>query len=927
MDLDRWRLIQTHFDEVLRRPPDERAAYLDRACAADDALRAEVLALLEAAPTEAGDPVAEIVGAAAESFVERARSSNVGLRLGPWRLIRHLADGGMGSVWLAERADGRYQQEVALKLLSPALMSPDARVRFEAERRILARLDHPNLARLLDGGETEDGLPYLVMQYVDGLPIDVHVRQARLDTAARLRLFRQVCEVVIYAHRNLVVHRDIKPGNILVDREGRPVLLDFGIAKLIEGSEGDLTLTGQRVFTPTHSSPEQIRGEAVTTATDVYGLGVLLYQLLSGQLPFPGAGRTPAQIARDVLEKDPPRPSTVAGQTPTPAATPPGEPAPGRAPDAARLGRELRGDLDNIVLMALRKDPERRYPSVAALAADIDNVLLHRPVSARADTWRYRARKYVRRHRAGVGAGVGMTLTVLALVTGYTWQLGLARDRAESAREEAVAEARRATRTAQLLENLFADTDPERSRQRQVTAVELLQRGAARIGAELHDQPVLHARLLRTIGKAFEALGDYEQAHAHIERAVRLLDQPAQRAAHCEMVLELGRLLIVMSRHDEAEPVLQACVREPAVADELDRNEARIVQALAAIDRTRLDFGRAEQRARTALAALTRLAGADSADVFEALTDLGYILGNAGRFAAALELCHRRLAMATRLFGDDSVTVSRVLASLANLQRTIGQFEAAVGNTARALALVERLHAPDSVRVAHALSAHAQSLAMVGQMAEAAALDERALATYRRAFGDRNPWTLEQTRQLASDYRQLGRAADAEATLAPALAGRDESVPDLERGERARAVETLAGLREDRRQWADAERLYRRALALLQSDPTGWAALRVKESLAWMLGRQGRLAEGESVYRELAATSARLHATELPQEYARLLETYAEWLDMTGQRARAAALRARHRRDIAAGADYIARMREVEQREQAAASRAGAPGR
>ena len=445
-DADRWRRVEAVFAEAADLAPADRSRYLDDACrvpggGADAALRAEVEALLaldlEAAAffDDAHDHLASVAGRLADPAAEAGPE-----RVGAWRLVREVGRGGMGTVHLAARADGRFEQTAAVKLVRTGL-APDLVARFRAERQILARLDHPAIARLLDGGRTDDGRPYLVMEYVDGEPITAYCDRRRLSVNERLALFRTVCEAVQFAHQHLVVHRDLKPSNVLVaegaDGQPRVKLLDFGIAKLLaEAADGPSpveTQPDQRVMTPEYAAPEQVRGEPVSTATDVYALGVLLYELLTGRRPHAHASGRHA-VERAILDTEPVRPSeavtvrvTAGGRVPSDPSQP--EPAADafagdtgvlRATTADRLRRRLRGDLDRIVLKALRKEPQRRYDGAAALAADVRRHLDGLPVQARRDTLAYRASKFVRRHRAGVA--------VAALVV--VWGLGAAAVRA-----------------------------------------------------------------------------------------------------------------------------------------------------------------------------------------------------------------------------------------------------------------------------------------------------------------------------------------------------------------------------------------------------------------------------------------------------------------------------------------------------------------
>ena len=425
MAADRWRRIESLFDEAAALPAGERAAFLSSACGEDLDLKGEVESLL-AADEQAAEFLQRpaVVSAAAPPS---PLSSLVGRRVGHYEVEGRIGEGGMSTVYLAVRADDAYQQKVALKVLGYGADRSDLSARFRAERQILASLDHPGIARLLDGGSTEDGRPYLVMEYIQGVPLDKYCDQHRLGLEARVDLVRQVCAAVQYAHQNLVVHRDIKPSNILVTADGVPRLLDFGIAKLLEGTELpgtiEATMTGQRLMTPQYASPEQVEGGAITTATDVYSLGVLLYVLLTGHLPYRLQGTSSDALQRAVVEQDPERPSTAVGR---------GEGSPeARGLRPQQLRRKLRGDLDNIVMVALRKEPSRRYASVALLSEDLRRYREHLPVAAQPDTLAYRMRKFVGRHKAGVGAvavGLAMILGLTAMMTVQAVRLTRQRD-------------------------------------------------------------------------------------------------------------------------------------------------------------------------------------------------------------------------------------------------------------------------------------------------------------------------------------------------------------------------------------------------------------------------------------------------------------------------------------------------------------------
>jgi len=410
MDTDRWRRVKTIVADALDQPARTRSAFLDAACASDAPLRREVESLL-ASHERAADFIERPAPIPLEAL-DLARTAEIaaGAQVGPYRLIRSLGSGGMGTVYLAERADEAFDKRVAIKFVGNALAHPHMVDRFLTERRILATLDHPNITRLLDAGATADGNPYVVMEYVEGEPIDVFGR--RLPLRARLELFRSLCAAVHYAHQRLIVHRDIKAGNILVDAEGRPKLLDFGIAKLLEADSGlgERTLSVARALTPESASPEQLKDEPITVASDVYSLGVLLYRLLTDRKPFGGAMMTNTELTRAICEVDPPAPSRV-----------------------ARVDREL----DWITMMALRKEPARRYGSAQQFGEDIGRYLGGRPVLAAPDTWTYRTRKFVVRRWVGVAAAAAVFVALAAGAAATYYQARRAERRFDDVRRMA----------------------------------------------------------------------------------------------------------------------------------------------------------------------------------------------------------------------------------------------------------------------------------------------------------------------------------------------------------------------------------------------------------------------------------------------------------------------------------------------------------
>lgn len=432
MNSERHQLITDLLSQALEQAPGERAAFLENACAGDAELRREVESLifvLEESPSFIESPA---VAGFAEVFAAKAEDRfTEGQRIGHYRIIREIGRGGMGAVYLAERAD-EYREQVALKIVKRGMDTDFVLRRFRHERQILASLHHPNIARLLDGGTTEDGLPYFVMEYIEGRPVDEYCDLHNLPVVERLNLFRTICAAVHYAHQSLVIHRDIKPGNILIMEDGTPKLLDFGIAKILNpeiSQTVEKTATLMRLMTPEYASPEQVRGEPVTTATDVYSLGVVLYELLTGHRPYHITSILPSDIERIICNQEPVKPSTAVNR-PEERLTSGGETiiitpdqvSRTREGQPEKLRRRLTGDLDNIVLMALRKEPARRYASVEHLAEDIRRHLEGLPVNARRDTLSYRASKFVLRHKVGVAAAALVVLSLIAGLIATVWQ-------------------------------------------------------------------------------------------------------------------------------------------------------------------------------------------------------------------------------------------------------------------------------------------------------------------------------------------------------------------------------------------------------------------------------------------------------------------------------------------------------------------------
>jgi serine/threonine protein kinase/tetratricopeptide (TPR) repeat protein len=616
----RWARLSVALDALLDEGPAGRDAALARIAATDPALAADLQRLLEA---EAGTGLLEHGIASATPDLLQALAdggdadagSGAGDRIGAWRVLRELGRGGMGEVLLAERADGAFAQFAALKRLKRGMDSEELLRRFAQERRILAGLSHPHIARLLDGGIDAAGRPWFAMEYVEGEPITAHAAHHALGVRERLQLMQRVCEAVAYAQGRLVVHRDLKPSNLLVDARGEPHLLDFGIAKLLADT-GDATLTGTgvRVLSPAYAAPEQLLGQAVSTATDVYALGVLLYELLTGHLPHRRHGLA-AEVSSDVLAAETTeRPSQVLrrADADTLART-----FGARARERDRFAREIQGDLDRIVLTALRREPERRYASAAALADDLRLFLDGRPVAARPDTSGYRLRTFLRRHRVGAAASLLVLLSLLAGLGVALWQADVARRHAREAdrqAQRAEAQAARAEQVKAFVVSLFERSNAEQSRRgTQMTAVDLVRDAAQRVEQELGAAPESQAELRVAIGASLVALGAIEDGLAQTEAGVAQLravgaDPPVLGKALHQLAMHYE----IVGRADDAERAVKEALAqlEPHAAT----HGVEIISArttLAKLAGIRGDFERMESLYREILAARTALLGPD----------------------------------------------------------------------------------------------------------------------------------------------------------------------------------------------------------------------------------------------------------------------------------------------------------------------------
>lgn len=821
MNPDRWKKIVELFVAASERNTSERQAFLADVCGSDSALREEVESLLSHDARAEGFLKPPSVDPVQRWGLDASAELLIGRRVGSYQLVKQLASGGMGSVWLAERADAQFNKRAAVKLIKRGMDTDRILNRFHVERQVLAGLEHPHIARMLDGGATDDGLPYMVMEYVDGSPIDRYCDERKLAIRARLELFRKVCEAVQYAHQNLVVHRDLKPGNILVTADGAVKLLDFGIAKVLAGgdvgSSVSLTLDGSGPMTPQYASPEQIRGESISTVTDVYSLGVVLYQLLTGQLPHGPTGHSLREMERTICEQEPRRPSdAVCGPEGVRIAA-------DRSADVKRLRRILSGDLDTIVLMAMRKEPPRRYASVEALSEDIRRHLSGLPISARRDLFSYRTAKFVRRNVLGVS----LTAVMFAFVVGFGMWMSVLYSRAEKEQQQTqrVAEFQgkilseidveamgrgllrhlreqvkagldreqlggapnRHQRTPNEIDAALADFDRAAAPAHPVEVARrvmdefILHRAATLLENEYSDQPLVEAAIRGAIGRCYQSLGLYSSATPYLLKAVesrrRILGDTHLLTAESES--DLGMLYLQQSRYAESEPLLRNALN--IRRRQLGGGDALVLVSINNMGRALMNLGKyaeAEAMALDALQLASQLGRIDHADSAQSWHIVGFSRMARADYAGA-ELAYRKaLEMRRRLFGNNHPIVAGSLNNLATVYDAAGHCEKSEPLYREALAIAQKSLGPGHPQVALYLNNVGNALVCQGEYAAAREFLDDALALSQNRLGPDHYYVALSLGNLARLAEAQGDEAGAEPLYRRCLSVALKSYPD-----------------------------------------------------------------------------------------------------------------------------------------------------
>lgn len=747
----RWQQIDTLFDKALGKSKKERDLFLQKMCGTDTDLLNHVEKLLQVY-----DEAQEILGESVTTFaaplipglidqLSGKQQVSSGSRIGSYEILEELGYGGMGSVYLAKKKDAPYQKQVALKLIHPGMNTDGVLRRFRNEGQILASLEHSNIARLYDGGMHTDGRPFFIMERIKGEPIDIYCDKHKLPIKERLRLFITVCEAVQYAHQNLVVHRDIKPAHVLVTAEGKIKLVDFGIAKLLEPEQMKLnthqTQTGVKVMTPEFAAPEQVRGESVTTASDIYSLGVLLYLVLTGRRPYNLNTNSMLEIERIVCQTEPIRPSEAVTGVSIPAAVGVGNEqfdpvttAKLRGKRVEDLKRELSGDLDQIVLMALRKEPERRYQSALAVVDDIQNYLQARPIQARPSALKYRITKFAKRNRWAVLGAAAAVISIFAGLGIALWQANIARLERDTAQREAA----KARAAQDYLIELFETADPAENQGEQITVMEIVERGIARLEEDLADEPEVHVEMLKVLGRVEQALGDFDLSAKLLEESL-IMTRELRGEEHLDVAAVKAMLAEVLrwdGEFDRAEILFREALAIRHRFIEGDNTEIAInMDRLARTLEMKGDFKEAEFLYREALAMHERLLGENSEAVSGNLNNLGWLLYQMGEREESERALRKSLEIKKQIIESPNPAISSTLSNLAVVLRAKGEYLKAEEFAEQALQQEIELYGEDHPRVTTAMSNRSLILLDMARYKEAAEQYRQILDNNRRQLG------------------------------------------------------------------------------------------------------------------------------------------------------------------------------------------------
>jgi serine/threonine-protein kinase len=836
MDIARWHRIQSLFHDAAGVPQGEQRVFLEAACGDDEDLILEVLAMLDQDASGHSLLDRNIADIAEETLANAIPASLILKEFGPYQILKLLGEGGMGVVYLAERRD--LGTQVAVKVLRDAWLSPARRERFASEQRTLAQLNHPLIARLYDADILDDGTPWFVMEYVDGIPLTLYCRKHECSVEQRLRLFRSVCEAVQHAHGHAVIHRDLKPSNILVKNDGSVRLLDFGISKQLEtlDLQVDQTMTGLRMMTPAYASPEQIRGDRVGITTDVYSLGVVLYEVLTNQLPFDLSGLTPAEAASIIADHEPGKPSAAVNRTTDSDAN--------SHTLSLSLSKTAWADLDVLCLNAMHKDPRRRYQSVEALIRDVDHYLNGEPLEARPDAWQYRIGKFVRRNRRAVAATAVIFAVIVVLVSFFTVRLAKARD-------TALAEAARTQRIQQFTANLFQGGDAAAGPSDSLRVITIVDRGVQEAKTLNHD-PKVQAELYQSLGGIYQKLGKFEPADSLLRSALEqrksLFGSDSPEVA--ESLTALGLLRFDQAHLEEAEQLIRQGLE--MAKRHLPPDHPAIAKATLAYGKVLAERGSYDQ-AIDALNKAVRLQSAPGvapADLVTSLSALADAHYRAGHYDTCKSLYTRVLEMHRQIYGERHPLVADDLGSLAAVQRDLGYYSEAERLDRQALDIAQSYYGNNHPKTAGCLTALAESLTYENKYDEAVSSLDQALAIQERVYGSAHP-------SVAETLNELGNVASMRDHLDEAEA-RFQRAADIYRtvyGDHhylvAIALSNVAGISYDKKDYPRAEQLFRdvirRYKETLPADNVNLAIAHIKLGRALLHENRYKDAEPETL--------------------------------------------------------------------------------
>lgn len=864
----RWVRLQDIFDAAKDLPEADQQAFVRREAGDDRELYEEVIDLLAHDPGSGRSPLTGALGTAIELTTRDRRRALIGRIVANYRLIKVIGYGGTGTVYQAERADRQYSAQVAVKIIEGGALPYGIGQRVKSERQILANLNHPGIARLLDAGEIDDGRPYMVMEYIHGQPVDRFCDdpEVRLDLRRRLELFVEICSAVQYAHQNLVVHRDLKPANILVTKAGEPKLLDFGIAKMLEDNKSDvpaaMTRINDRVLTPEYASPEQILGRTVTTASDVYALGIVLYELLTGLRPYV----VPAQASQLDLERlicltDPLRPSAAVQRVIEASDV---VDAPSIADIAAarhltpeRLRQRLLGDLDAIVMRALRKEPQARYRTVEQFAEDIRRYLNREPVQARQGNWIYYSQRFARRNAVGVSAaGVFVTFLVTFGIV-----MSVQRQHIAEERDRATQESERAERVSNFMLSVFTAADPFENNGKQMTANDLLQRAAGAIQGELNEQPEVRARLLEAIGRAYRRQSQPGQAIALLEESLRVRRQAnmPENAQTGQVYTELAIALRNAGKFEESDGAFREALRISSNTEDDSIVRSRLLVDLGRLELVNSRVEQAQQYFSQALSIARQIAGTNSLDVAAIQLEMSSTLAWRDDLDGAESAARESLSIYRQK--TDERHPDRVMANqrLADVLLLKGQASEAGPLYESALSAQRILYGNYSSQVADSLDSLAQVRLAENKMREAEKLTREAIETNIEARGENYYMNGYLQTSLAQILMRQGRFAEAEVPVRVALDLYGRTLP-TDHQYVAAAEYVLGEILLSTNRLSDAEAVLTASMnRWKRSDAPAWRSARSASALGEALLREGQLREAEKYlvigYRELTAES------------------------------------------------------------------------